>query len=74
MLMQELENQFPSLDILSTFGIFYPQNGAKEAFPKHFQVQNKQYYGTRSQEAHGARELPKVTCGELLSALALDIQ
>jgi hypothetical protein len=27
-----------------------------------------------AQEAHGARELPKVTCRELLSASALDIQ
>ena len=77
-LMQELENRFPSSDILSTFGILYPQyqlqEGTEEAFPKHLQVQKKQYYGTRSQEAHGAWELPKVTCGELLSASALDIQ
>jgi hypothetical protein len=37
------------------------------------QVLKKQYYGTRSQEAHGAQELPKVTCGELLFASTLDI-
>jgi len=78
MLMQELENRFPSSDILTAFGILYPQywlqEGAEEAFPKHLQVLKRQYCGTREQRAHGARELPKLTCGELLSSSALDIQ
>jgi hypothetical protein len=51
-LMQELENRFPSSDILSVFGILYPQywlqDNAKEAFPKHLQVLKRQYCGTRS--------------------------
>lgn len=50
------------------------QEGVEEAFPKHLQVLKKKYCGTNSQEAHGAWELSKVTCGELLSASSLDIQ
>jgi hypothetical protein len=78
MLMQELENRFPSSDILSAFGILYPQywlqDDAEEAYPKHLQVLKRQYCGTRSQGAHGPRELPTLTCGELLSSSALSIQ
>jgi hypothetical protein len=57
MLMQELENRFPSSDILSIFGILYPQywlqEGVEEAFPKYLQVLKKQYCGTRSPWSSG---------------------
>jgi hypothetical protein len=63
---------------MSAFGIlhlqFLLQDGAEEAFPKYLQVLKKQYYVTRSQEVHGPRELPKLSCRELLSSLVFDIQ
>jgi hypothetical protein len=37
-------------------------------------VLKRQYCSTRSQGAHGPRELPTLTCEELLSSSALDIQ
>ena len=74
MLMQELENRFTFLDILSAFEILYLQywlqDGIAEAFLKHRQVLKN---NTRSQHAHGSWDLPKLTYGELLYASALDI-
>ena len=60
------------------FGILYPQywlqDGTEEAFPKLLQALKRQYCGTRNQHVHGPRELPTLTCGELLSSSALNIQ
>jgi hypothetical protein len=78
MLMHELNHRFPHNDVLSAFGILYPQywlqQGAEAAFPRHLQVLKNQFCGLRVQRGRTSGDLTEESMGELLSSSVLDIQ
>ena len=78
MLMHKLDRRFPHSDVLSAFGILYPQywlqQGAEEAFPRYLQVLKNRFCGPRMQCRRTLGDLTVESVGELLSSSALDIQ